>query len=29
MKSFWGDAATAENNWGYDWLPKWDRYTMS
>ncbi|WP_094193006.1 formate dehydrogenase-N subunit alpha [Kosakonia cowanii] len=25
MKSFWGDRATAENNWGYDWLPKWDR----
>lgn len=25
MKSFWGDAATAENSWGYDWLPKWDR----
>ena len=25
MKSFWGDAATAENSWGYDWLPKWDK----
>jgi formate dehydrogenase major subunit/formate dehydrogenase-N alpha subunit len=25
MKSFWGEHATAENNWGYDWLPKWDR----
>ncbi|SYG64487.1 formate dehydrogenase-O, major subunit, selenocysteine-containing [Klebsiella pneumoniae] len=25
MKSFWGDAATAENSWGYDWLPKWER----
>lgn len=25
MKSFWGDHATAENSWGYDWLPKWDR----
>ncbi|PAT24263.1 formate dehydrogenase-N subunit alpha [Klebsiella quasipneumoniae] len=25
MKSFWGDDATAENSWGYDWLPKWDR----
>lgn len=25
MKSFWGDNATVENNWGYDWLPKWDR----
>ncbi|GAB7198466.1 formate dehydrogenase-N subunit alpha [Dickeya oryzae] len=25
MKSFWGDNAQASNNWGYDWLPKWDR----
>ncbi|WP_247754016.1 formate dehydrogenase-N subunit alpha, partial [Citrobacter freundii] len=25
MKSFWGDNATVENNWGYDWLPKWER----
>ncbi|EMX1422440.1 formate dehydrogenase-N subunit alpha, partial [Escherichia coli] len=25
MKSFWGNNATVENNWGYDWLPKWDR----
>lgn len=25
MKSFWGEHATADNNWGYDWLPKWDR----
>ncbi|AYC18477.1 Formate dehydrogenase, nitrate-inducible, major subunit [Dickeya dianthicola] len=25
MKSFWGDHAQAANNWGYDWLPKWDR----
>lgn len=25
MKSFWGDHATAENDWGYDWLPKWDK----
>ena len=25
MKTFWGDAATAENQWGYDWLPKWDQ----
>lgn len=25
MKSFWGGNATVENNWGYDWLPKWDR----
>ena len=24
MKSMWGDAATAENGWGYDWLPKLD-----
>ena len=24
MKSMWGDAATAENDWGYDWLPKLD-----
>ena len=24
MKSMWGDAATAENSWGYDWLPKLD-----
>ncbi|WP_395494653.1 formate dehydrogenase-N subunit alpha [Acetobacter sp. KSO5] len=25
MKTLWGDHATAANNWGYDWLPKWDR----
>jgi formate dehydrogenase major subunit len=25
MKWFWGDNATKENNWGYDWLPKWDK----
>ncbi len=25
MKSWWGDAATQENNWGYDWLPKLDK----
>lgn len=25
MKSFWGDNATAENSWGFDWLPKWDQ----
>ncbi|PXX77676.1 formate dehydrogenase-N subunit alpha [Rivihabitans pingtungensis] len=25
MKWFWGDKATADNNWGYDWLPKWDK----
>jgi formate dehydrogenase major subunit len=25
MKAWWGDAATAENNWGYDWLPKLDK----
>ena len=24
MKSFYGSAATAENNWAYDWLPKRD-----
>lgn len=25
MKTLWGDHATAANNWGYEWLPKWDR----
>ncbi len=25
MKTFYGDAATRENGWGYDWLPKWDQ----
>lgn len=25
MKSWWGDAATKDNNWGYDWLPKLDK----
>ena len=25
MKWFWGDNATAANNWGFDWLPKWDK----
>ncbi|MCW7546847.1 formate dehydrogenase-N subunit alpha [Photorhabdus sp. APURE] len=25
LKSFWGEHATAENDWGYDWLPKWDK----
>lgn len=25
MKTFFGDEATAENNWGFDWLPKWDK----
>ncbi len=25
MKTFWGDAASAQNQWGYDWLPKWDQ----
>ncbi|MDQ7990947.1 MAG: formate dehydrogenase-N subunit alpha [Candidatus Dactylopiibacterium sp.] len=25
MKWMWGDKATAANDWGYDWLPKWDR----
>jgi formate dehydrogenase major subunit len=24
MKAMWGDAATAENNWAYDYLPKLD-----
>ena len=25
MKSMYGDKATVENNWGFDWLPKWDK----
>ncbi|OYQ86398.1 formate dehydrogenase-N subunit alpha [Wohlfahrtiimonas chitiniclastica] len=25
MKTFWGDKATKENGWGFDWLPKWDQ----
>src|SRR4029079_12090911 len=25
MKSWWGDNATAENHWGFDWLPKLDK----
>ncbi len=25
MKSFYGDDAQKENQWGYDWLPKWDQ----
>jgi len=25
MKWFWGDKATKDNHWGYDWLPKWDK----
>ncbi|QDH14898.1 formate dehydrogenase-N subunit alpha [Oecophyllibacter saccharovorans] len=25
MKALWGDKATKANNWGYDWLPKWDQ----
>ncbi|THF65223.1 formate dehydrogenase-N subunit alpha [Pseudothauera rhizosphaerae] len=25
LKWFWGDKATQENDWGYDWLPKWDK----
>ncbi|WP_085316920.1 formate dehydrogenase-N subunit alpha [Derxia lacustris] len=25
MKWFWGDKATKDNDWGYDWLPKWDK----
>ncbi len=24
MKSFYGDKAQKDNDWGYDWLPKWD-----
>ena len=24
MKSLWGDKATKDNDWGFDWLPKWD-----
>src|SRR5690606_37582010 len=24
LKALWGDRATAENGWGYDWLPKLD-----
>ena len=24
MKATWGNAATAENSWGYHYLPKWD-----
>lgn len=24
MKAYWGDAATAENNFAYDWIPKRD-----
>lgn len=24
QKAWWGDKATAENNWVYDYLPKWD-----
>lgn len=24
MKSIFGDNATKENDWGFDWLPKWD-----
>lgn len=24
LKAMWGDNATAENGWGYDWLPKLD-----
>jgi formate dehydrogenase major subunit len=34
LKSFYGDKANPENDFGFDWLPKWDRlndfmYTMS
>jgi len=25
MKAWWGDAASAENDWCYDWLPKLDK----
>ena len=25
LKWMYGDNATKENNWGYDWLPKWDK----
>ncbi|OAT79221.1 formate dehydrogenase-N subunit alpha [Mangrovibacter phragmitis] len=25
MKAMFGDAAQASNQWGYDWLPKWDK----
>jgi formate dehydrogenase major subunit len=25
MKAWWGDAATADNHWGYDYLPKIDK----
>ena len=25
QKAWWGKAATAETNWAYDYLPKWDR----
>ena len=25
MKAFYGDNARAENSWGFDWLPKWDK----
>lgn len=24
QKAWWGDAATAENDWAFDYLPKWD-----
>ena len=25
MKSFYGEAAQKENDWGFEWLPKWDQ----
>lgn len=25
MKTFYGDKARRENDWGFDWLPKWDK----
>ena len=26
MKAWWGNAATADNHWGFDYLPKLDKY---
>ena len=25
MKAMYGDKSTIDNNWGFDWLPKWDK----
>ncbi|WP_082205164.1 formate dehydrogenase-N subunit alpha [Gilliamella apicola] len=25
MKAMYGENATQDNNWGFDWLPKWDK----